>query len=214
MFVYVYIYMFICVCACIHMYIHILIYAYLFAHKHMYIYMYIFIYIYICVYMCVFLRSIFCPLSCVCSVLLCAVVCCSLSWCWFAWLQFSAVLARCVVVWCNRLQSVAECCSVLHCAALTDVVDMRGYSSLYCCSVLQCVAVCCRALPLQVLKCEAKAFQQWFAVCCSMLLVSFRKVTLMHGGMCAQRPCEAAHCNALQCTTVLQWPRIAGHRTL
>jgi len=112
------------------------------------------------------------------------------------------------------LQSVAVCCIVLRSLTLLICVDIALCIVAVCCSVLQCVAVCCRALPLQVLKCEAKAFQQWFAVCCSMLLVSFRKVTLMHGGMCAQRPCEAAHCNALQCTTVLQWPRIAGHRTL
>ena len=66
-----------------------------------------------------------------------------------------------VSIYCNVLQRVAACYSVLQCVAVCrsakfDPIIYTGTLTVCRCSVLQCVAVCCSVL-------------QCVAVCCSVL---------------------------------------------
>jgi len=76
------------------------------------------------------------------------------------------------------LQSIAVCCSVLHCLAMScracrllriSTLPSVVQSIAVCCSILQCVAVCCSILQCVAVCCS---ILQCVAVCCSVFYLA------------------------------------------
>jgi len=79
-------------------------------------------------------------------------------------------VVQCGAVWCNVLQRVAACCSVLQCwSTMHHVVVTAGADATWwiavCCDVLQCVAVYCSVLQCVAVCCSVS---QCIAVGCSV----------------------------------------------
>jgi len=107
------------------------------------------------------------------------------------------------------LQSVAVCCSVLQCVAVTTV---------RCCRAMQCVAVFCSVLQLpQCVVAERCSVLQCFAVCCSYHSALLQSVAvccsvLQCFAVTTVRCCRALQCVAVFCS-VLQCVVAASHGT-
>jgi len=99
--------------------------------------------------------------------------------------------------------SVAVCCSVLKCVAVSYYIQTTWSVFLLYCSVLQCVAVYCSALQWVIISRPRGLSSSSVTVCCSVLQCCSE---LLYPDHLICRPpllqCVAVCCSVLQCVAV------------